>query len=779
MTRPIILMTFSALMVILPTAPAEVKLDGTMGPGVLNGPNYDIGAEFGQQHDGNLFHSFEVFNLSSSESATFSGPTSVENIISRVTGKDNPSNIDGTLRSTIPNANLYFLNPYGIAFGPNARLDVQGSFHASTADTLRLKDGGQFNARYPSDSVLTVAPIQAFGFLSGSPAELSVTGSELSVNAGNTLSFIGGDLSIKNAAKLSAPAGQIDLVGVGSEGDAKLSNGFLDLSSFSQLADIYIENSLVDASTKDTDGKGINVRANNLTLDDGRLVAETYGAGKGGDITIDVAGLVELLGEAVSDPSMTLETLISTRTQKQATGSGGNIELTADQLHITDGRSIGSLTRGKGDGGQITLNVTNLILEGMIEIEIPTPEGMMKIKNPSTIVAQAEGEGNAGKVVLHADGKITLKDGTIINTSSIGSGNSGDIELVARELEITGGSQTATSTMGSGSGGDIHAKVAGSIIISGTGFGQGESSGGGILVSAIPYNPISGQVVNQLGNAGNIVLEADELVIKDYQYNRVTASTYGLGKGGNVTITARNLHLADGGTISARSISSPPPGSEEYKGKLGDAGNITLNVTDSLRMQTGSSIGTNAERSGGGQIKITFQGDRLHLSDSEISSSVQEGEGGGGDMNISADLILLDESQITARAYQGRGGNITIDAGLVKTPNSVIDASSERWIDGEVLITGKEENFEELLRLREDFLGVDDQLKTPCDQRNRQSLTSTLGTVKHFYTRPMAPDDLNTHAISITGGTSTHSEAKGAAIGTALRTEFVGLPCRK
>jgi filamentous hemagglutinin family protein len=74
--------------------------------------NYQIGADLGQQHGGNLFHSFRDFSLQNPESATFSGPETVKNIISRVTG-GNSSTIDGTLRSTIPNADMYFLNPAG------------------------------------------------------------------------------------------------------------------------------------------------------------------------------------------------------------------------------------------------------------------------------------------------------------------------------------------------------------------------------------------------------------------------------------------------------------------------------------------------------------------------------------------------------------------------------------------------------------------------------------------------------------------------------------------
>ena len=85
------------------------------------------------QVGGNLFHSFSQLNLSRTESATFSGPPTVQNVLARVTG--GASSIDGTLRSTIPGANLYLINPGGVMFGPNARVDVSGSFVVSTAET--------------------------------------------------------------------------------------------------------------------------------------------------------------------------------------------------------------------------------------------------------------------------------------------------------------------------------------------------------------------------------------------------------------------------------------------------------------------------------------------------------------------------------------------------------------------------------------------------------------------------------------------------------------------
>ncbi|MCP4109501.1 MAG: filamentous hemagglutinin N-terminal domain-containing protein, partial [Desulfobacteraceae bacterium] len=97
------------------THPHGITLDGTLGTAgklALPGPDFDVKAEYGTQAGTNLFHSFQKFNIHSNESATFSGPGSVQNIIGRVTGGD-ISWIDGTLRSTIPGADLYLLNPAG------------------------------------------------------------------------------------------------------------------------------------------------------------------------------------------------------------------------------------------------------------------------------------------------------------------------------------------------------------------------------------------------------------------------------------------------------------------------------------------------------------------------------------------------------------------------------------------------------------------------------------------------------------------------------------------
>jgi filamentous hemagglutinin family protein len=110
----------------------RITIDGRFSPAqTLVGPNYAISANLGRQVGSNLFHSFGQFGLSGGESATFSGPAAISNVIGRVTG-GNQSNINGKIASTITGASLYLINPSGIVFGPNATVNVSGSFHAST-----------------------------------------------------------------------------------------------------------------------------------------------------------------------------------------------------------------------------------------------------------------------------------------------------------------------------------------------------------------------------------------------------------------------------------------------------------------------------------------------------------------------------------------------------------------------------------------------------------------------------------------------------------------------
>src|SRR4051794_19215377 len=185
----------AALLVAAPVQ-AQIVTDGSVGPKVsLHGGQIEIGANLGTRTGDNLFHSFERFGIATGQTATFTGPGDIRNVISRVTGGE-ISNIDGTLASRVGQADLYFLNPAGVMFGPNARLDVPGSFHVSTAHELRFADGVSFSALDKTGSGLTVAAPEAFEFLDRPPTKLVVDKSQLQLKSGKVLSLVGGDVDI-------------------------------------------------------------------------------------------------------------------------------------------------------------------------------------------------------------------------------------------------------------------------------------------------------------------------------------------------------------------------------------------------------------------------------------------------------------------------------------------------------------------------------------------------------------------------------------------------------
>ena len=88
-------------------AKCQVVLDNSFGvTEKLSGPNFEISETMGKTIGSNLFHSFTEFNLKIGQSATFSGPHFIHNILGRVTGRK-ASNIDGLIKSNIANANLF------------------------------------------------------------------------------------------------------------------------------------------------------------------------------------------------------------------------------------------------------------------------------------------------------------------------------------------------------------------------------------------------------------------------------------------------------------------------------------------------------------------------------------------------------------------------------------------------------------------------------------------------------------------------------------------------
>lgn len=171
-----------------------------------------ITIEGGTQAGDNLFHSFQYFSVPTGNITIFNNNLNTQNIISRVTG-GLVSHIDGLIRAN-GTANLFLINPNGIIFGKNARLEIGGSFVVSTANAIKFIDGMEFSATKPlAHPLLTInvpvglqfygkpgaINVQGNGFpiqnsILRSPIDASTISTGLQVKPGNTLALIGGDI---------------------------------------------------------------------------------------------------------------------------------------------------------------------------------------------------------------------------------------------------------------------------------------------------------------------------------------------------------------------------------------------------------------------------------------------------------------------------------------------------------------------------------------------------------------------------------------------------------
>jgi filamentous hemagglutinin family protein len=892
---------------------ADITLDGTLGQSsVLTGPQFNISAELGQQVGGNLFHSFRQFDIWPGEIATFSGPESVNTIISRVTG-GTPSHINGELRSTIPHADFYFLNPAGIWFGNNAKLDVQGSFHVSTADTLHLATEGQFNARYPEQSSLAVAPPSAFGFLTATPAAITLENSQLAVPANQALSLIGGDLSIKGDelphyerqpdspvtvmtdanSKLTAQSGRINLASIASRGEVMspeaglflntparggqmtITNTHLNVSGeaggsvFIRSGRFELSQSTVTAETRGTQAGGkIDVQADNMKLNQGAQIAtRTYSSGEGGTIILNAAEALILSG--VNQAGIGSSVVSNTIGQNPEAGFAGRLEITTKQLILQDGAQITSSTFGAGKGGIVSVQVDDtLTLEGINENQIRSgifseshskekeagaagrievKAHQIKVTNGARISTINSGPNAGGVILLKVTGTLEVsKAGLIISSSRTQLGNqAGSIEIVAQQLNLVDQAGISNSTFGSADGGTIMIKVvdkltmnqsaiikvpqnktemkegrSGNLTIEANHLDMTKSvitndtldsrSGGKILilvnqltansstVSSSTHRPgkagdieikanyikLSDQVeisnsTFDSGEAGIITIKADDaLILSDSGIFSNSASTQpNAGQAGNIAIEVRNLKLMNEAVISSSTVGPGQGGninvkvadvlvaanggigsvSESPENNAGQAGNIKVQANQ-IKLTTGGEINTSSQQASGGNITINTP-HLLYLQNGEITTSVQGGSGSGGNILIENPVLLvLNQARIIADAHGGEGGNITIrsEQYLRSAQENVVSASSKLSTPGTIVIIASEKNIGQVLEvLPSTFFDHSNQLKNRCAVEPRNPNQSKFRQVGREGTLD-TPDRL--HSGSVLNESKYHNQ---------------------
>ncbi len=670
----------------------QVSPDGTFNTVVANQNNLNFTITNGTRSGQNLFHSFRDFSIPKDGSATFdlrSSPTIV-NIFSRVTGPDK-SDINGLVRTIGGNRpNVFLLNSNGILFGPQAKLDIGGSFLATTGQGIQFDNGILFdiaslpetllNVRVPIGVQMGINPgvIQIDGrghsvVSQGSqlPYKRNSSAGGLRVKPGNTLALLGGEIvlnggiltaeNIELGTPLQSRSGENAWVGL-----SPISNGFtIDYSQVGRYGNIQLsKKALVDVSSQSAGN--LQIQTQDLTLRDGSLLFSSAASPIKGQIKLVAQGTILMDGRS---PDRSVGSGIEVYAIES--GEGPAIDITAKDLIILDIARVSSRAYEKASTGNIriqgsqsvqldagssnsALNVASIIAltngQGNAgDIAIRTP--LLQVMNDAVISAATLGAGNAGNVGLVTD-RIEVARGGNIGSSSFVQGNAGSLVIQTRSIDLSHGGLVSSNSLGRGDAGSIDITASESVIL----FGRRDAVGtpsqirSTVRNASLAVQQRFGSPATATGNGGSIVIRSPNISLD--QNAQINVRNEGLGEGGDITLQTQQLQIDNQSSLNAAT-------------RRAAGGNISLNA-DSVSLRRGSSVNATAGSRGQGGLILINTGVLLGLENSDIIANAVLGD--GGQIRIKTDQIygleyrsqLTNESDITAISQYGMNGSVSI-----------------------------------------------------------------------------------------------------------------------
>ncbi|WP_446395443.1 CHAT domain-containing protein [Coleofasciculus sp. E1-EBD-02] len=654
--------------------PITPAADGTETTVTSEGNRYDIQGGTVSGDGVNLFHSFEQFGLDTNQIANFLSNPEIQNILGRVVNGE-PSLINGLIQVTGGQSNLFLMNPAGIIFGENARLNVTGDFTATTATGIGF-EGGWFEA-FGSNSYSTlVGNPNGFKFETLQPGAI-INAGDLEVSEGQNLSLIGG--GVLSTGSLTAPEGNISVTTVPGTSRVRLTQeGQLlslevELPTDNQgnllaieplmLAELLTNGGVVEATgitAVDVEAEAGDIVVNQVTAYTATLSAE-------GDITLVP------VGEGVA-PS-----LVTT----------GDLNLLAkDTVLVRDNQTSPFLAQAGG----------NLYIQGNNGIDIlalnhpDTPfvsGGNLSLVSDGIISGDAHFASGGGFSILNLAGEPgtfrSINDPII---SANGDVEFGDYTGASLKIEATGSiiGLAATDT-GTGSGGNITFKAGGDIIaeagiFAGVSFGEGfggditiTSSNGSIDTSAGTLNSSS-----ENGTSGAIVLDAaDEINASEIDSSSTNGSggKIDLSAGNQITISdairfgstdkgGDSLTLNTSGEITLPETLSIG-GADIVAGNINPLSNLVFSSDESINTEGGSLSLTfaegfslnNAISTRGGDLSVTGAKAQLRAGAIALQSPIDTD---GGTITITGNTIDAIAATLDSSSTIGAGGNISLMA---------------------------------------------------------------------------------------------------------------------
>ena len=526
----------------------------------------------------------------------------------------------------------------------------------------------------------------------------------LEVNLGNDISLLGGNVNF-NGGTITAPGGKVELGGLSTAGELNFApDGSLNFTSAIEKANVSLSNQAM-VNVRSNNGGAININANNLELTGASLFLAGINSESGfaeaqaGNISITTSNIVARENSQIRNETLGI-------------GNAGNINIATGSLEFTQRSALIGTTFGRGDAGDITIDAAEDI---SFDLDFGGVHTNIGLTRDDTIVESVVG--NAGNININAR-NFNLTNGARLASKTVGEGNAGDITVSASEKVFIDGEGDTPITRN----GNTFVFQSG-ILTEARPGGVGDA--GSIEINAknlvVDNRALIAADSDTLGDAGDIKINASENVFFGLDTLILTQiQPDGEGDGGDIIINTKNLNLVDSFVLSdskgrgdAGSIvikasesilleDAPDTNVSKFReGSLiisgvgilgdnteGDAGNIEI-TTKSLTSEGSSFIVAQTNGIGdGGDIIIQSENEVLLNGSSRIVSQVQENAvGNGGEIRIASPIINLNGlssiSTNTLAGGEGTAGNISLStSNLTLADNAIVDALTQNSFDG-------------------------------------------------------------------------------------------------
>lgn len=633
----------------------ELSPDGTNTVVTPQGNRFDITG--GTRSGANLFHSFEQFRLDSGQIANFVSNPEIQNIFGRIVG-GNVSAINGLLQVTQGNSNLFLMNPAGIIFGLNARLNLPAAFTATTATGIGFGESW-FNAVGANSYAALVGNPNAFAFTNSQLGSI-INAGNLAVAEGQNLTLLGG--TVINTGTVSAPGGQITVAAVPTGNLVRISQEGTVLSLELPSSGSNQPNSLPFTPLSLAE-----------LLTGGDLADATA-------VTVNDDGTISLTGSGLKVDSDAGTVIASGRLDVSNTAPGqigGTVQVLGDKVGLLGAEINASGTSGGG----------TVVVGGDYKGQGTVPNASRTyVSNNSVITADSLLDGNGGRVIAWAD-EATAFYGNISARGGSSAGDGGFVEVSGKQNLIFDGTVDVSASNGN----------LGTLLLDPTDIViSNEPSTGGVDV-ALPdifQGDFAGQITinattlqNQIGNvvieASNNITFSDGVSLNFSSAESITfRADAGVSDGIGSFFMERTQSITTNGkdlTISGASITTGNLNTGSLAAQNG--GDINLNATNG-NIIAGNidsfSLGPDLSGQQGGQVSLFANGNIRFNSINTLGII-------GGKVIITANGVVkgegivsdLSDDFLNTTIYT-QGGSVIIEhnGGLNNVPFVVGDATN-------------------------------------------------------------------------------------------------------